>query len=243
MSKMNTASQVPTAANVLKDQRERHGTIVPAAKLPTVSTGSSPVAGYLAEHGVGQGGTPFKLTKDGKFCKTMDDEEISEGTELVVVYDQIQGGWIKFNGKGNPPTREMGPLFDGFVVPARDTLGDTDESQWETGLDGKLSDPWQHQLLVPMFNPATDELLIFGTTSLTGRREVSSLIRHCDRMRATEPDKYPVIRLQAGGFQHKNERIGWVKTPKFPVVGKAPKINASAADTSLAGDLNDELPW
>jgi hypothetical protein len=197
----------------------------------------------LAKFGVGVSGSPFKFAKDGVFRKTLDDEEIKEGTSLVVIYDQIQAGWIKFMGKGTPPERRMGPLFDGYVPPPRSELGDEDEKQWDTDLSGKPADPWQHQMLVPMLNPETGELLIFGTTSLTGRREVGNLIRHCKHMQVREPDQYPVIKLQVGGFQHRDERIGWVRTPKFVVIGKAPKHNTSAADTTIAGDLNDQIPW
>jgi hypothetical protein len=85
-----TAKAVRTAADALKQQREDHGAILPAenaSKLPAVMNGNSPIASYLAEYGVGMGGTFFKFAKDGKFRKTSDDEEIPEGTELVVVYE------------------------------------------------------------------------------------------------------------------------------------------------------------
>jgi hypothetical protein len=154
---METAKAVRTAADALRQQREDHGVVVPTDKLPAVTNGSSPVAAYLAEHGVGMGGTFFKFAKDGRFRKTSDDEEIPEGKELVVIYDQIMGGWIRFCGKGNPPDRRMGPIFGGFMPPKREELGDTDDSQWEIGLDGKPADPWQHQLLLPLQNPETGE--------------------------------------------------------------------------------------
>jgi hypothetical protein len=240
-----TAKGVRTAADALKQQREDHGAILPAekaSKLPAVN-GNSPIASYLAEYGVGMGGTFFKVAKDGKFRKTSDDEEIPEGTELVVVYDQIQAGWIKFNAKGNPPDRHMGAVFDGYLPPKREELGDTDESAWETDLSGRPSDPWQHQMLVPLQNVETGDLLVFGTSSITGRREVGNLIRQCDRLRNKEPDIYPVIKLQVGGFAHRDERVGWVKTPKFAVVGRAPKGNTAAATAAIADDLNDAIPF
>jgi hypothetical protein len=34
-----------------------------------------------------------------------------------------------------------------------------------------------------------------------------------------------------------------VKTPTFPRIGKAPKSDASAVQTSLGNQLNDEIPW
>jgi hypothetical protein len=236
---------IPTTADVLKQQREEHGVIVPERKASAVARDDdTSVADYLTEFGVGMDGAFFKFDpKDGVFRKTSDGEEIPEGTELVVVYDQIQVGWIKFNGKGNEPDRKMGPLFDGYMPPKRDTLGDDDESQWEIGLNGKPDDPWKHQVLVPLLDPKTDELLIFNTTTKTGRCEANNLIKHCRRAYKKEPDMYPVIRLKVGGYPHSDDRVGWVKTPKFAVVGSAPKDNAAAATSAIDKDLNDEVPF
>jgi hypothetical protein len=211
------------------------------SNVPAVNGGSS-VAAYLGEYGVG-GVSHFKFAKDGKFRKISDDEEIPEGTEFVIVADQIQGGWIRFNGKGNPPDRHMGPIFGGYMPPKREELGDTDPEQWDTDLSGRPSDPWQHQMLVPMQHVETGELFVFGTTSLTGRREAGNLVRYCERLRDKEPDAYPVIKLQVGGFAHRDERVGWVKTPKFVVVGRTPKNNTAAASSAISADLNDAVPF
>src|SRR5215831_3197197 len=188
----------------LKQQREQQGVIVPAGKA-ALANGGSPVSAYLAAHGVGMSGTFFKFAKDGKFRKTSDDEEIPEGTQFVVIYDQIQGGWIKFMGKGNPPVRKQGNVFEGFVPPDRETLGDT--SEWEEGLSGKPADPWQFLLLLQ--HAETQELFVFNTSSITGRRAVDNLIQACSRMQRAEPDLYPVVKLRISGFEHRDERIGW----------------------------------
>jgi hypothetical protein len=197
----------------------------------------------LAAHGVGMAGTFFKFAKDGKFRKTSDDAEIPEGTTFTVIYDQHQVGWIKFQGKGNPPIRKQGCVFDGFVPPPRAELGDNDPQEWELDLSGKPSDPWQLQHLLPLQSVETGELFVFQTTSVTGRRACDNLIGACGRMSQTEPDVYPVIKLRVGGFNHRDERIGWIKTPAFERVGKAPKANTTMANTSVDADLNDEIPW
>jgi hypothetical protein len=137
----------------------------------------------------------------------------------------------------------MGPVFDGFVPPNREELGDTDQALWEKDLSGRPADPWQHQMLLPLQEIETGELLIFATSSITGRRAVGNLLRHCERMRVRDPDYYPVIKLQTSGFQHKDERVGFVRTPAFPVVGKTPKSGAAKFDTSVSADLNDAIPW
>jgi hypothetical protein len=209
-----------------------------------VTKSSSPVAAYLAAHGVGMAGTFIKFDgKEGKFVKSIDDTEIPEGSEYVVIYDQVQAGWVKFAGKGEAPERKQGAIFDGFVPPARDTLGDDDEEVWEIGLNGQPQDPWQFQILLPLLSTADDELFVFQTTSITGRRACDTVIRMCGRMQAKEPDDYPVVRLRISGFEHKDERVGWIKTPAFDRVGKAPKSNAVLADTSRESDLNDKIPF
>ena len=126
------------------------------------------MAEYLAAHGVGMTGTFFKFGKDG-FVTTSDETTIPEGTQFICIYDQVVGGWIKFMGKGNPPIRKQGRLFEGFVPIPRSELGDNDREEWELGLSGQPQDPWQIQLLLPLQNVETGELFVFQTTSVTGQ--------------------------------------------------------------------------
>ena len=91
--------------------------------------------------------------------------------------------------------------------------------------------------------PETTELFTFVTSSITGRRAVGNLLRHYDRMRRTHPDELPVVRLKVGGYQHRDERVGWVATPVFAVVGRAPRDSATKPDTSPGGDMDDEIPF
>jgi hypothetical protein len=213
-------------------------------KLPTNLNGNSHVAEYLATHGVGVAGTFFKFDgKDGKYKKSLDDAEIPEGSEFVVIYDQIQVGWVKFSGKGQSPERKQGAIFEGFVPPARATLGNDDQGGWEIGPNGKPQDPWQFQILLPLLSTADDELLIFQTSSITGRRACDSIIRVCGKMQSKEPNEYPVIKLRISGFEHKDPRVGWIKTPAFDRIGKAPKSNATLADTSCGSDMDDDIPF
>jgi hypothetical protein len=133
-------------------------------------------------------------------------------------------------------------LFDGFEMPARESLGDTDQSAWEVGLNGQPADPWQHQQLVILQDTTTSELYTFVTSSVTGRKAVGNLLRHYDRMRRHHPDDLPVVRLGKGGFNYKDSRVGWVDVPLFVVVGRAPRDSAAKPDTSISAALNDEIP-
>jgi hypothetical protein len=203
---------------------------------------SNAVDTYLNEHCGGGSGVLFKFSKDQRFRRVDDGEEIPLGREFTVVYDQIQVGWIKFNGKGELPERKMGALFQGFVPCPRDELGDDDQSLWEVGLSGKPADPWQQQILLPL-QAEDGELFIFGTTSITGRRAVGRVIDECRKMLRREPNDYPVVKLALSSFQHREERIGRVTVPAFVRVGKTPKTGVAAIDTSIAADMNDEIPF
>lgn len=185
-------------------------------------------------------GQLVKFSKEGKFVIKETDEEISPDTAFLALCDETLIGWVKFNGDDAPPDRVQGLLYDGFVMPPRTSLGDTDETRWPEGLSGQPTDPWQHQICLVLQEPSTEALYTFATSSITGRRAVGNLLRQYDRMRKKDADSYPVVKLRPSGFQHKDDRVGWVHTPSFAVISRAPK-NATAVPT-LADDMNDEIP-
>jgi hypothetical protein len=187
-------------------------------------------------------GRMVKFSKDGTFVISDDETTIADDVDFIALCDQTLIGWIKFNGEGEPPDRRMGLLYDGFLMPPREALGDFDQARWEVGLDGKPADPWQHHVYLVLQRGDTNELFTFVTSSVTGRRAIGTLLRHFDRMQKTHPNFYPVVRLKIGGFQHRDDRVGWVKTPVLAVVGRHAKDDAAKPDTSLAADMNDALP-
>jgi hypothetical protein len=188
-------------------------------------------------------GRLVKFGKEGKFVYADDDTAVDENAEFIALCDQVLIGWIKFHSDGEtPPDRVQGLLYDGFVLPPRETLGDVDETQWSVGLSGEPEDPWKHQVCLVLQHTATRELSTFATTSETGRRAIGNLLRHFDRMRKTRPDEVPVVRLRPGGFNHRDPRVGWVFVPVFAIVGRAPRDSAAKPDTTSGGDMNDELP-
>ena len=218
--------------------------VAPAAKVPAPVTPSSvPYRNrYLDEVAPsGLAGRLIKFTKDGVYITVDDEKEVPESAEFILLADDTLIGWIRFNGVGEAPERQMGLLFDGFELPARESLGDLDPAQWDLGLDNQPQDPWLHQHNIVLQNVETNELFTFSTTSKTGRRAVGNLLRHYERMQRTRPDELPVIRLGKGGFQHKDTRVGFVSTPVFVVIGRAPRDNATKPDTSIGTYLNDEI--
>jgi hypothetical protein len=189
-------------------------------------------------------GRLVKFSKEGAFVTADDGEPIDADAEFIALCDQTLVGWIKFDREGDaPPERIQGLLFDGFVMPPRETLGDMDEAQWPIGLSGAPDDPWKHQNCVVLQRTGTDELYTFGTTSKVGRRAVGNLLRHYNRMQKANANELPVIRLQPGGFNHRDPRVGWVSVPLFAIRGRAPRDSAVKPDTSAAADMNDKIPF
>jgi hypothetical protein len=220
-------------------------------KLPTRASGTavatpdnrSNVQKYVdAISPAGIAGRLIKFGKEGVFVFADDGEPVPETAEFLALVDEVLVGWIKFfRDDDTPPARVMGLLYNNFVMPPRSALGDLDESQWEPGLSGQPEDPWKHQVLLPLQNTETKELYTFGTTSLTGRRACGNLMKHFDRMQRTNPDEVPVVRLKAGGFNHK--KFSWVAVPVFAIVGRAPRDSAATPDTSAAADMDDTIPF
>ena len=181
--------------------------------------------------------------KSSGFITRDDGEKISESRVFAALMESTAVGLIRFFGKGNPPEVHMALIYDGQLPPDRASLGDTDKSQWENGLSGKPEDPFNPQNYLPLEDPETKEAFTFVTRTLTGIRAVGNLMRHYERLRKSHPDMNPLISLKVGGFNHRDERIGWVATPNLAVVGRHPKDSAAKADSSPSGDMEDEIPF
>ena len=87
----------------------------------------------------------------------------------------------------------------------------------------------------------TKEMFTFVTTNKTGRRAAGNLLKHYNRLRRNGADEVPIVRLRKGGYQHPDERVGWVVTPTFVVFGKASRDSAAKPGTSLSAILDDEI--
>jgi hypothetical protein len=188
-------------------------------------------------------GRRVKFNKDGVFFTDDDGQPVPETTEFVALCDQTLVGYVRFHGKGVPPDRIMGLLYEGFRKPPVESLPDRDRTKWETGLDGQPADPFQHHMYLVLQDTSTAELYTFVGHNDTGRRAVGTLLRHYNRMRRSHPETYPVIRLRKGGYSHRDTRVGWVNTPVFVVCGRAPSDGTVKPDTSVGTFLNDTIPF
>jgi len=220
--------------------------VQPKASLPAIPDTRSNAAKFLDEVAPSDVvGRLITFTKDGKFAIEDTGEEIDGTAEFIALCSETLVGWIKFYRDGcTPPDRIMGLLYDdGFAMPPRDLLGDLDPDEWPTGLNGKKEDVWEQQMLLVLQSAGTSELYTFRTLNPTGRRAVGNLLKHYDRMRKSHPSEYPVVRLGTGGYMHKEKTVGWVVTPVFVAVGRAPVGSTAKPDTSPSGDFQDEIPF
>jgi hypothetical protein len=185
-------------------------------------------------------GRLVRFNKNAEYVCADDGEKIPDSADMIAITDQTQAAWVMFHGEGNPPTKIAGLIFDGFELPPRESLGNLDPSAWELGLNGKPSDPWIHQMSLPLQAVSDGQLYTFSTSSITGRKAVGTLLRHFARMEKTGQDSYPVVRLKVGQFTHSDPRVGVVRVPVLAVIGKVAKDTAAKPDSD---DPSDAIPF
>jgi hypothetical protein len=179
--------------------------------------------------------------KAGQFVLASSGDALDPMKRYIARLPDMWVGWIKFNGEGEPPSRVGGLLYDGYVMPPREALADTDESEWPLGLDDQPTDPWLHQQLIPIQDAGTWEILCFGTTSPTGRTAVGALLRAYNRSRRANPNEVPIIQLVPSSYQHRT--FGKVNIPRFVICGKTKydAITEPEPELPLGDELNDKV--
>ena len=94
-------------------------------------------------------------------------KEVPLGTEFLAHASAWTKMWIKFV-ENEKPKRHTYLVAKREIPPERDELDDNDPNGWPKK-DGKPSDPWAFQFLLPLENMTTGEVLIFTTQSIGGR--------------------------------------------------------------------------
>jgi hypothetical protein len=237
-------SQQKADAARQKREREQQGSLpeilkaaVPAA--PDNRTAAERLADTVAPSFMP--GPPFRFNgKDGRFEKPGSDEPLDETTRYAALVHEMWSGRIKFNGEGEQPTRDGGLPYNGYEMPPRESLGDLDPNEWPAGLDGKPTDPWLHQMLVPMQNLETSEVFTFQTTSATGRAAVGALMRAYNRMRVAHPGEVPIVQLKPSNYEHRT--FGKVNIPAFVIVGRTNIDEPKPGTPPTNNDPDDGLP-
>lgn len=187
-------------------------------------------------------GTPLKFAK-GDWSKVVIEDgekvEVEIGATETFIVDPLShaSGWVKWlDGK---PAGRIGPgrLVDGFILPARNRLGDLEESDWP--IRGKQhEDPWQeaHQLTVK--DTADGNLLTWVTPSWGGRKAIGNFLKAYLAEAKHHPGLYPVAMLASR--EEMSADYGKVQKPVLKIVdwaafgdGAAPAGSPSLAPTVL----------
>jgi hypothetical protein len=152
-------------------------------------------------------------------------EATFNGQEFVADVYSATGGFLKFKGKGEQPDRRTGLIFPKDQAPARASLGDMDQSEWEVGRFGDgPEDPWTQVIELPLVHRESGEAFTFSAQSKTSLAAAKDFLGLCRRL----PEGFlPIVRLDVGSFKSK---FGPVKKPVLSMVGKSPVEAGSAFD-------------
>jgi hypothetical protein len=180
-----------------------------------------------------------KLLKFVKGKYKTGDDEVPLGTQYVVHAGQLTYAWVKFIDN-KIVERCHGKAADKWIVPEREELGDTDQSQWEL-VDGKPKDPWCFQRLLPFENMENGEVLVFVTGSVGGEIATNELVKaYAARVKRKGSRALPIIKLASKDM--KTRLYGDVPRPFFEIDGweDAPDGDAKM---SAAAELNDAISF
>jgi hypothetical protein len=164
-------------------------------------------------------GRLLKFNK-GDYLAGQEEEEIPVGTKLVLNPEGIMTGWVKWQDQ-KPVEQIMGYLHEWFAPPARHTLGDTDQDQWEQDRSGPR-DPWQftiYAIMKPLKVSGKDDsnLFTFTASSKGGVGAFQKLCAAFGKEITMKKDEFPVVELGVGEYKH--AEYGKVKIPVLTLAG------------------------
>jgi hypothetical protein len=205
----------------------------------TVENTALAIAQAAQDEGANELGRLLKFSK-GHYLVAA--EEIPLGRQFVAHIEHWTRGWVKFK-RGELVERRVGRVADGFVVPRREELDDTDSSTWEIDTRGEPQDPWSQQSYLPFEDGESGDILTFVSGSLGGRQAVSRLAARSARHMATMG--LPIIALAIESYKHKN--FGRIDKPDFSIIGWT-NPNPTQEVVQLAAQRNhdefsDEVPF
>lgn len=173
------------------------------------------------------GGTSSLVGQRLKFSKGdwlfgPNSSELKSGTKLISIGDTIRAGYIKWVDN-RPASTHMTVLADSPMLPKRETLGDTDQAQWEIGMNGTPDDPWKLTFEGVFRNPDdAEDLYTFATSSTGGRNAMANLAKAYLSHRRMSPNEYAIVELGVSSYKHPNKNYGIIKNPTFEIVSWVP---------------------
>jgi hypothetical protein len=171
------------------------------------------------------------------------EEGVPLGTEFLAHTAAWTKCWIKFSD-GRVSDRKLYRVARGERAPERDELGDLDQGRWEAGPDGKLSDPWVLQYLVPFENLENGDVVVFATPSIGGKQAIADLCMAYSRRVKKGHRGQPIVKLSKADMPTK--LYGKVPRPSFQIVGwdeAAGEITEEAPPVASEHDFGDGIPF
>jgi hypothetical protein len=185
------------------------------------------------EEGANELGTLLKYSKGHYLIGT---EEVAVGTEFIAHIEHWVRGWVKFKA-GSLIEHRVGLVADGFVVPEREALDETDPATWEKDpKNGEPKDPWTKQSYLPLENPETGEIVTFVSGSYGGRQAISKLCSQGAKHIVTMG--MPIIKLGTESYKHK--LYGRTEKPVFSIVRW---VSEAGTPVSTAEAMDDAIPF
>jgi len=176
------------------------------------------VAGGSANSLVGQ---RLKFSK-GDWLYGVNSSEMKVGTRLICLGDTIRAGYIKWQDN-RPAATHMSVLAENPMLIKREALGDTDQAQWELGMNGLPDDPWKLTFEGVFRNPDdAEDLYTFATSSTGGRNAMATLAKSYLSHRRMVPTDYPIVELGVSSYKHPNKNYGIIKSPSFEIIEWVP---------------------
>jgi hypothetical protein len=154
-------------------------------------------------------------------------KKVPEEARFVADLNDYYRGWVRW-WCGKPTDHLIGRVVDRHQVPAREELGELDESRWEAEPNGLRRDPWVRTCYLAMRDLSDEAIVCFTSSSNGGRKAVAKLADSYDRLRHRHRSKMPVVGLTSESYQHK--AYGKILRPAFRVFDWAFWDDETAAD-------------
>src|SRR5262245_20689929 len=110
--------------------------------------------------------------RKGKYPTGMD--KTGDMTEATLVVHDVTEAWIRFEDQ--KPVEAV-VRTNAFPLPARDTLGYTEQSEWEVDVNGEPRDPWARSFYLYLLSGEQSRDFTFCTSSWGGMTAVRALCR------------------------------------------------------------------
>jgi hypothetical protein len=181
------------------------------------------------------GGNFLKWTKEAGW---RDRDGIEAPSPMLV----LAVGELLVRWQGNKPEyiREK-PLPDPKVLNEA-----IPKSQWEKGIDGKLREPWAHNVAAIFVNPKTGVLYKWNAPTTGAHIAIEALTEAVVTMRALRGAK--VMPLVTLGARPMKTNFGMSSRPHFEIIGwKSPggdasQVEAKPATPQLSGPASADAP-